>query len=47
METSEKESERSVALKLYDGDRHELLNETDRRQVYQDLYDWMEEKKMN
>ena len=36
-----------VALKLYDGDRHELLNETDRRQVYQDLYDWMEEKRVN
>src|SRR5699024_7412094 len=33
-----------VALRLYDGDRHELLNETDRQQVYQDLFDWLEEK---
>jgi len=33
-----------VALRLYDGDRHELLNETDRLQVYQDLYDWIVSK---
>ena len=36
-----------VALRLYDGDRHELLNETDRQQVYQDLFDWLEEKRVN
>ncbi len=31
-----------VALKLYDGDRHEILNETDRDTVYADLAEWME-----
>lgn len=36
---------RDVSLKLYEGDRHEILNETDRAQVYQDLYEWFEEKR--
>ena len=31
-----------VSISLYDGDRHEILNETDREQVYQDLLAWME-----
>ena len=26
-------------------DRHELLNETDREQVYEDLLEWMEERR--
>lgn len=30
-----------VTMRLYAGDRHELLNETDRQQVYVDLYEWM------
>lgn len=34
-----------VSLRLYAGDRHEILNETDREQVYQDLYDWLERKR--
>lgn len=34
-----------VRLKLYEGDRHEILNETDRQNVYQDLYEWLEEKR--
>ncbi len=29
------------ALKLYEGDRHEILHEDDKAQVMQDLYDWM------
>ena len=29
-------------LKLYPGDRHEILNELDRQQVYADLHDWIE-----
>ena len=29
---------RDVSLKLYEGDRHEILNETNREQVYQELY---------
>ena len=32
-----------VSLRLYTGDRHEILNETDREQVYQDLLEWLEE----
>ena len=32
-----------VSLRLYTGDRHELLNEPDREQVYQDLLAWLEE----
>ena len=30
-----------VDLKLYEGMRHEILNEVDRMTVYRDLYDWM------
>ncbi len=33
-----------VNFKLYVDDRHEILNETDRQNVYQDLYEWMKEK---
>ena len=32
---------RDVKMKLYDGDRHEILNELDREQVYEDLLQWM------
>ncbi|WP_312101769.1 alpha/beta fold hydrolase [Pygmaiobacter massiliensis] len=32
-----------VALKLYDGMRHEILNETDKQQVWDDLYAWCEQ----
>ena len=34
-----------VTLKLYPGDRHEILNENDRGSVYKDIYDWIEEKR--
>lgn len=30
-----------VKIRLYKGDRHEILNEADRQQVYGDLYRWM------
>ena len=33
-----------VAMKLYEGDRHEILNETDRELVYEDIYEWISEK---
>ncbi len=33
---------RDLTLKLYPGARHEILNETNRQEVWQDLYDWME-----
>lgn len=36
-----------VSLRLYAGDRHEILNETDRAQVYQDLLEWLEKHRMN
>ena len=32
-----------VTLRLYVGDRHEILNETDREQVFKDLLEWLEE----
>lgn len=31
-----------VACKLYPGARHEILNETNRQEVWQDMLDWME-----
>ena len=31
-------------MKLYPGDRHEILNELDKDQVYEDLYNWLEDK---
>ncbi len=30
-----------VDFKLYEGDRHEILNETDHETVYEDLYNWI------
>lgn len=35
---------KNVDLKLYSGDRHEILNENDRQQVYEDLYPWIMER---
>lgn len=32
-----------VTLRLYPGDRHEILNETDRQQIYKDMLQWLEE----
>lgn len=33
-----------LQMKLYEGDRHEVLNELDRAQVYDDLLKWMEDR---
>lgn len=33
---------KNVSLKLYDGCRHEILNESIRGQVYKELYGWCE-----
>lgn len=33
-----------VSIKLYKDDRHEILNEVDREQVYEDLYNWFVSK---
>ena len=35
-----------LSLRFYEGDRHEILNETDREQVYEDLFQWIEDQKM-
>lgn len=32
---------KDVSLRLYPNDRHELLNETDRQEIYQDLWQWI------
>ncbi len=33
-----------VTLRLYPGDRHEILNETDRTTIYADIYNWLQER---
>ncbi|MBE5910707.1 alpha/beta fold hydrolase [Pseudobutyrivibrio sp.] len=33
---------KDVTLKLYPGDRHEILHEIDREQVFEDIYNWLE-----
>ena len=35
---------KDIEMKLYENDRHEILNELDKQLVYQDLYDWMIKK---
>lgn len=35
---------KDVTETLYADDRHEILNETDRETVYQDIYDWMRDR---
>ncbi len=35
---------KDVTLKLYPNDRHEILNETDRFQVYEDIFRFLQEK---
>jgi alpha-beta hydrolase superfamily lysophospholipase len=32
----------SITLKFYEGARHEMLNETNRDEVHQDVLDWLE-----
>ncbi len=33
-----------ISMKLYPGGRHELLNETNKKQVYEELYPWIMER---
>ncbi len=35
---------RDIRMKLYEEDRHEILNEPDRQQVMQDIYDWITDR---
>ena len=32
---------RDLSCRLYPGGRHEILNETNRREVYGDVWDWL------
>jgi alpha-beta hydrolase superfamily lysophospholipase len=41
-EAYKKNSPCSVELKPYEGDRHEILNEFDKEDVYNDLLRWLE-----
>ncbi len=34
-----------VTMKLYENDRHEILNETDKETVYQDILNWLKARK--
>lgn len=40
----EKSGIRDIALKIYPDDRHEVLNELDRGQVYRDVLSWLDSK---
>ena len=33
-----------IDMILYEGARHEIINETNRDEVYHDLYDWLNEE---
>ena len=35
----------NVDIKLYEGDRHEILNELDRDVVFGDILTWLENRK--
>ena len=32
----------NVNIKLYEDDRHELVNESDREMVWKDIYEWVQ-----
>ncbi len=40
----EKAGMKKISLKLYAGGRHELLNEKNKQQVYEDIYPWIMER---
>ena len=35
---------KDVTMKLYHGGRHEMLNETNRTEVYEDVLSWLNSK---
>ena len=41
LEQFKAEGMQRVTLKIYEGDRHELLNELDKEQVYKDIWQWI------
>lgn len=46
-ETYKKHGIQDIEIKLYENDRHEILNETDYEIVYQDILSWIEKKVHN
>ena len=38
------EGMKDLTCTLYEGDRHEILNETDRDKVYADILSWLEKR---
>ena len=41
VETLKEVGVKNIDMKLYPNDRHEILNETDKEIVYNDLYEWL------
>ena len=41
VETFRKTGMKDISCKLYPDDRHEILNELDRKQVYRDILQWL------
>lgn len=41
----QKQGYQDVEMKLYPGDRHEILNELDKGEVYKDILTWLENRK--
>ena len=39
-----KSGHKNVTMKLYEGARHEILNETNREEVYEDILTWLDDK---
>ncbi|MBO5332638.1 MAG: lysophospholipase [Clostridia bacterium] len=39
-----KTGHRNVSMKIYEGARHEILNETNRDEVYADIIEWLDDK---
>ena len=37
----EKLGMQNISMKLYENDRHEILNENDRQDVFQDIFEWI------
>ena len=44
VKTFKKAGMKNVSVKLYPKDRHEILHETDRNNVYEDLYFWIKDR---
>lgn len=42
VDTFKENGMKRVSCKMYPNDRHEILNELDRKNIYQDLYEWIQ-----